>query len=88
MKKEVRITTKKHIGGKKAKIVGLIFIIPILLSWGFLSVGILQSTPLDSHNAKVLLNIFINIKYVGYLIGFITAIYLVFFHKEKNNELK
>jgi len=77
IKKETKITTKRSISGNGAKLVGLIFILPIILSYGFLLTSIFS----NPQNFDLWVNIFINLKYAGFMLGFVTAFYLVFLHK-------
>lgn len=74
-KKEVKISSKKSIKGKVAQKIGLIFIIPAILSY------ILKLIPENP------INIFlIYIIITGYAVAIISIFYFIFFYKIKSED--
>ena len=76
-KKEIRISSKRIIKGKVAQKVGIIFIIPALLSY------VIKLIPEGSLSV-----IFAYISLASFALAFISIIYFIFFYKDKMNENK
>lgn len=74
-KKEVKISSKKSIKGKVAQKIGLIFIIPAILSY------ILKLIPENPINVFLIYVIF-----TGYAVAIISIFYFIFFYKIKSED--
>ena len=74
-KKEVKVSSKRLIKGKTAQKIGLIFLIPVILSY--------ISKLISSGSHSVILAY---ISLVGYGIAILFIFYFVFFYKQTNND--
>lgn len=72
-KKEVRISSKRSIKGRVAQRVGLIFLVPAILSY--------VSKLIPESSLSVIL---VYVSLVGYGVAIISILYFIFFYKDKS----